>query len=158
MTNDYELFSTYLRLDPETGKLYWKKRTGPRDFSGMEAGSLNQTGYIHIRFNRQVYKAHRIVWLLVYGQWPLHNIDHINRIKNDNRPSNLRDVNHSLNAENAKVRIDNTSGFQGVHLSNSGQWVARRSGKYIGTYPTKEEAAEARKTFIASLSKEVEDA
>jgi hypothetical protein len=69
-------------------------------------------------------------------------VDHINRNKLDNRKSNLRLSNKSLNAANSKVRIDNTSGFKGVaYNSDLKKWVAKLNRQHIGVFYSKEEAA-----------------
>lgn len=45
-------------------------------------------------------------------------LDHINRDKLDNRKSNLRFVNHSINSTNAKIRTDKTQDLpRGVNYS-----------------------------------------
>lgn len=51
--------------------------------------------------------------------------DHINGDKLDNRRSNLRNANKSLNAANSKIRSDNTSGHRGVRWEKDrNKWVA----------------------------------
>jgi len=56
---------------------------------------LIKIGYIIIKINRKDYQAHRLAWLYEYGNFPKQTIDHINRIKTDNRICNLRDVSQS---------------------------------------------------------------
>jgi len=76
-------------------------------------------------------------------------IDHKNQNKLDNRKCNLRVVDKSINALNAKIRNDNTSGHCGVSFDKArNRWTARISihGKVscIGRYATIEEAVDAR--------------
>lgn len=55
------------------------------------------------------------------------NCDHINRDGLDNRRSNLRYANGSIQKWNQGVRRDCTSGVPGVHLRPDGTWQARVS-------------------------------
>ncbi|WP_369127557.1 HNH endonuclease [Xenorhabdus bovienii] len=55
-----------------------------------------------------------MVWLYVYGFMPK-IIDHINRIRNGNRITNLRECDFSENARNRKIQTNNKSGINGVH-------------------------------------------
>lgn len=78
-------------------------------------------------------------------------IDHINQDKLDNRKCNLRVVSRSVNAFNAKTRIDNTSGCPGVSWEAArGKWTARicidGKVKCIGRFATIENAITARKS------------
>jgi hypothetical protein len=77
-------------------------------------------------------------------------IDHINHNKLDNRKSNLRICTGEENARNCPISIRNTSGFKGVSSSLQNRyriWRARiffnKKEINIGSYKTKEEAAEA---------------
>jgi hypothetical protein len=70
--------------------------------------------------------------------WPMHRdiagmdtyttstqLDHINRDGLDNRRSNLRLANGTVQKLNQTLRRDNTSGGNGVHLRPWGEWQAR---------------------------------
>ena len=46
-------------------------------------------------------------------------IDHINRIKTDNRVENLRWVTNAENLWNTKIRTDNVSGHKHIHFCNN---------------------------------------
>lgn len=70
------------------------------------------------------------------------NIDHIDRNGLNNKKENLREATMQTNAWNKDKRKDNTSGYKGVYRSTSA-WIASIQGKYLGSYKTKEEAAEA---------------
>jgi hypothetical protein len=89
-----------LNYSVETGLFKWKIAHSRRVHAGDVAGSLSPKGYILIGVDGCVYRAHRLAWLYVYGEFPKLYIDHINRIKTDNRIENLRDVSISVNNEN----------------------------------------------------------
>lgn len=77
-------------------------------------------------------------------------VDHKNRNKKDNRQSNLRFADKSLNTFNTNVRRNNTSGVTGVRFrSDTKRWAAEIKVHYkkiaLGCYPTKEAAMKARK-------------
>lgn len=90
---------------------------------------------------------HRLVMKAKKGQY----IDHINRSKLDNRKENLRFVTASQNSINIAKSRKTKSGFKGVFYypwnCKSRPWQVgigvNRKYKYIGSYATVEEAAEA---------------
>lgn len=93
-------------------------------FAGQRTGSVDSvTGYVRIRLNNRLYYAHRLAWLLVYGEWPSVHIDHRNGIRTDNRIVNLRLATRAENAQNLGLRRDNACGMTGV-------WRDRRTGRW----------------------------
>jgi hypothetical protein len=126
-----------VRYDPETGK-FWR-----------EAGCVNPTnGYRHIQFQGKQHMEHRVAWFLHYGEWPEDLIDHINGNRADNRICNLRLATAQENSRNRKRPSNNTSGHKGV------SWIGHYQGwqatikfdgknKFLGRFPTAEEAADA---------------
>ena len=135
--------------NPENGLFIRLVRTAPIAPAGRIAGSLKDTGYINIVIKGRPYKAHRLAWLYVYGEWPEGEIDHINHIKHDNRIANLRDVSKSENMRNVSIRKSNTSGVIGVTQYPDGKrWRAdiRVDSKtmFLGLFDTKEEAITER--------------
>jgi hypothetical protein len=94
-----------LNYDSNSGLLTWRIDRGYKYKAGTIAGTLSNKGYIHIKIGGVRYTAHRLAWVIYYGSEPTNEIDHINRIRNDNRISNLRDVTKS---ENCRNRSDNT--------------------------------------------------
>lgn len=98
----------------------WNKRT-----AGTIAGSFDAEGYRQIKIDGQVYRAHRVAWVLENGEWPAGEIDHINGNKSDNAISNLRIVTTSENARNRKLPISNKSGVVGVcWVASRNKWMA----------------------------------
>lgn len=110
---------------------------------GDIAGCLNRGGYYKIGIDNHVYLAHRLAFLYMTGEWPKHQIDHINRVTHDNRWVNLREATHAQNIRNSKIKSTNTAGFKGIRKNNKG-WIARIwvNGKrlYLGQFSSREEA------------------
>lgn len=119
-----------------------------RNNAGKEVGGRNYQGYRVVNVGGRPLMAHRVVWALTYGEWPKHQIDHINGDKTDNRICNLRDVPPKANAENR--RIKNKHGLQGVRNRN-GKWMTQIviNGKptYLGTFPS---AMDAHLAYMAA--------
>jgi hypothetical protein len=95
-------------------------------------------------------RAHRLAWFYCYGEWPSDQLDHINRIKTDNRIDNLRESSAALNQQNLSKMCSNTSGFTGVTWNKRrNAWIAQigvgNSGKYLGQFADVEDAVAARK-------------
>lgn len=111
-----ELFS----YSVDTG-LFTRIQPVPGAKIGKVAGCI-KSGYVVIRVDSILYRAHRLAWLYEHGKWPDGEIDHINGIKNDNRLCNLRDVSVQKNRQNQiRARRNNKSGFLGVHFVQARQ-------------------------------------
>lgn len=92
MRNTEDALKELYTYDPQTGQIL---------LSGDSKGWVNKNGYVYISTPLgKKFLAHRLAWLLYYGDWPTGNIDHINRNKSDNRIENLRDVSQSVNLLN----------------------------------------------------------
>lgn len=103
-----------LSYSPETGAFAWRRK--PANAKRADAGCRASSGYVLIRIDDVLYKAHRLAWLYVHGEWPSKFIDHINRDKSDNRIVNLRIATRTQNTHNVGMFSSNTSGFKGVSL------------------------------------------
>ena len=141
-----ERLKELLHYDPETGVFTWLVRLSNRGLVGSHAGSL-VAGYIDIGISSKSYRAHRLAWLYVNGEWPEDALDHINGDTADNRIKNLRETNKSENGQNVcEARINNQSGFLGVSPKR-GKWRATImvDGKqtHLGSFDTPELAADA---------------
>lgn len=133
-----------LDYDPSTGMFTWKIYRGPRARAGSTAGAPHPGGYRCIRIDGTgPYLAHRVAWLMTYGEWPAGDIDHVNGDRSDNRIANLRLADRFQNGANAKVHLDNLSGFKGVSQMR-GRYQARIRVRgqsfYLGSFLTPEEA------------------
>jgi hypothetical protein len=146
--NRKELTNERLRelfdYDPRTGQFLCLKQRGPMK-KGAIAGYVNSDGYKAMMIDGRIYLAHRLAWFYVHGKWPVHMIDHINRVKTDNRIGNLRDVTNSQNLQNTKLKKSNSSGYKGVTFNKkSKKWCARitvNSKKiHLGYFYTREDA------------------
>lgn len=137
-----------LSYDPETGIFRWKCDHTLKAKAGAVAGHANERGYLIISLYRWPQRAHRLAWLLTYGEWPTGYVDHINQNTADNRIVNLRMASASQNMHNMGVRQGSPLGAKGVHWNLARtRFVARiRAGgnaRYLGTFDTVDEAAHA---------------
>jgi hypothetical protein len=135
-----------LAYDPETGIVTYRVKRYTRN-AGAPAGSIDGI-YLRVGINRRDYKLHRVAWALHYGEWPSLEIDHINGVGTDNRIANLRNVTHAQNLKNCKIPKNNTTGLKGVfYCKRDKTWSAKIRVDYqtkcLGTFRTKEEAAQA---------------
>ena len=141
---DQKRLKELLHYDPDTGVFTWK--TGNK----CVAGTRSHGHYVYIQVDGVRYLAHRLVWLYIYNEIPTGDIDHINRIKNDNRLINLRSATRKENSQNKNISTNNTSGITGVVWDKSrNKWFARIKIDYktinLGRYTSKDLAIAARK-------------
>lgn len=107
--------SEVLNYDQNTGIFTWRVSLAPRGPVGSQAGCVDKVcGRISIRIDGQLYLAHRLAWLYVYGVWPTNVLDHINRNPADNRIANLRDIKNNENLLNSLAHVDSESGIKGI--------------------------------------------
>ncbi len=113
-------------------------------------GYLNDRGYMITSIAKKNYKVHRLVaeaFLPDYSECL--QVDHINGIRSDNRPINLRMVNCATNNKAFRTKPKGTSSrFRGVSWNKkSVAWTAqiRVDGtlKWLGAFDVETEAAQA---------------
>ena len=105
-----------LVYDPLTGVFTWRVSRGGCTSGDVVGGCPNEDGYLLVKLDGRVYKAHRLAFFYMTGEWPANDIDHWDRNPANNRWTNLRPATRSQNAANGPRRINNTSGFKGVSL------------------------------------------
>ena len=152
---EIELLKSYLAYDANNGALTWKINRY-RNKAGDVVSTVSNSGYLVVEINRRKYQAHRLIWAIYYGHFPRGQIDHINRIRTDNRIENLRDVLGNENHLNCGLRKDNTSGFKGVsYAKRENKWRAylRVNGKlkHLGFFETPELANAAYKNAFNEI-------
>jgi len=161
-----ELVNSILHYNPETGDLKWKPRNeemfrqknraaqwGKR-YAGREAGRVTKTksGYARkiVKLpDGKDYLAHRVIFLIMSGEWPQKTIDHVNRNATDNRWSNLRLIDLCDNSKNLSLSKSNACGFTGVNWRPCRQrWRAQImiNGKHthLGYFKTMLDAVSCR--------------
>lgn len=146
-----------LEYNPLTGELRWKFRNSEKfssvrmqnSWNKKHVGKLaftadNGRGYKQGTIDNVMYKAHRVIFALVYGYWP-NQVDHIDHNRSNNRLVNLREVSNNENQKNAKLRANNTSKQVGVSWEKSTKkWLSRIGVNGVkitlGRFSSKDEA------------------
>lgn len=103
-------------IDVTNGSIVWKQNKHCPYLIGKEAGHKTKQGYKTIMIDGKAYGAHTLIWFYHTGNMimtPL-QIDHINRIRNDNKISNLRVCTNEENHQNRIAKKTSKSGFLGV--------------------------------------------
>ena len=145
-----EWLREHLDYNPETGKVFLKKKWGPLPVKvGSEVGYSVTGGYRQIKIKSECFMAHRIAYALYHGIDPYpEDIDHINRNTADNTINNLRLVTHRQNCFNTSQRQSKT-GITGIQYRRRKKpWQVMCNRTYIGSYETLDEAIKAREEAI----------
>ncbi|MDY6957868.1 MAG: HNH endonuclease [Halobacteriota archaeon] len=146
----HERLRKVFAYDKTKGLFYYKIKTNRSVKIGQAAGWVNEhNGYRYVSIDGEVFLYARLVWFYVYGHFPENDIDHINRIRHDNRIKNLRKVNRRSNLKNSKVPITNSSGVKGVGwFKKSKKWRAsimvNQKDHHLGLYKNFHNAVCAR--------------
>lgn len=151
-----------LQYDPNTGNWIWLK-TPRAGYVGRPAGSLDAKGYWIIKIDGQSYKASRLAFLYMTGEWPPDEMDHIDTKPWNDVWTNLRPATRVENIQNRGMRADNQSGAVGVFWNSTrNKWCAQIDQVYLGLFDTFDEAVAARDAAakryhgnFATLNKEV---
>lgn len=133
-----------ISYDPATG-LFTSLISRGAVKAGKTLGKPDAYGYIRLCFEGRDYKAHRLAWFYMTGEWPSSGVDHRDCDRTNNRWANLRIASQSQNSANAPLSKRNTSGFKGAHFDRSrGRWAAhicvQRKQKHLGYFDTAEDA------------------
>jgi hypothetical protein len=139
----------------KSGVLYRKIKINSFD-AGTPIKKTGNCSYLNVRIDKVMYKVHRIIWAMHYGEPGESSIDHINGITTDNRIENLRLVTVMENQQNQrKPRVDNKLGLLGVSWNKTRKkYVAqiRINGvvKFLGGY---EDPMQAHQAYLLAKRK-----
>ena len=147
---DQETVKKLFHYDAESGMLLWRYGNGRNVKPWQQAKAPNGQGYYTVKINGTNYRVHRLIWLYVYGDFPKEDIDHKNRIRNDNRLCNLRAVSRTDNCQNISLPNHNKSGHIGVSWFELRKtWTVyvkvNKKNKWLGYYKNLDDAIAARK-------------
>lgn len=163
-----EFLRKLLRYEPLTGKLFWRERA-PEMFAsrgnGGRQGSANRWnarwankeaftnldshGYPRGSILAKQYRAHRVIWAMETGAWPVDQIDHDDHDRANNRFKNLCEATRAENMKNRSMSPNNTSGVNGVSWNKKTEkWAAYITVDYLtiglGRFNDKSDAIAAR--------------
>ncbi len=145
-----------LNYNPTTGEFHWRIDFGRWGTikAGTKAGAPQGNGYLCIGIDNVTHSAHRLAWQHYHGEVPPNYIDHINRVKTDNRIVNLRPADRYQNAQNTALRSDSKTGYRGVvQVREKFMATIKFNGRQIrlGTFPT----AKAASGFYESVAEKL---
>ena len=139
-----------ISIDYNLGKIYRKKKDG----SFKEIGNT-RNGYLIFRLEGRCLSCHRFIYENYFNVKLLPNeeIDHINRIKDDNRIQNLRIVNRSQNNQNKPKHKNCSSKYKGVcWKKNRNKWQAQiqfdGKKKHLGYFDDEIEAVKIYNKYV----------
>lgn len=145
---------TLLNYCPLTGELRWRVNMNSRARAG-DIVSCSSLGYKVVKIYKIMYRVHVLAWLYMTGEWPLQDLDHIDRDRGNNKWANLRLASSSQNHWNASDKSrGNATGFRGV--KEEGKRFSARVNKHgktyhLGPFDTAEEAHIAYKKKCLEL-------
>jgi hypothetical protein len=159
-----EMLPKLLCHEAETGRLFWRERSADMFQDGAQSAAhaaarwnsrnagkeaftfVDNHGYRCGGIHGRLYKAHRVIWALETGRWPVGGLDHIDRNPENNRFENLREATQAENLRNKSSARNASSKYLGVSwYAQNKKWVAsiRVSEKkiYLGCFENEKDAA-----------------
>lgn len=144
-----ELLHAFELSEASPSGLLWKCGKN----AGLIAGCIRNGQYWYVKYKKECWACHRIVWALYYGEDPGNmQIDHIDQNKQNNSILNLRLASPADNCHNRKlnfkIKQKKTSAYKGVYWHKTrSKWRARiivnGKAKELGRFNTEEDAAKA---------------
>jgi len=124
-------------------------------------GSYDKDGYLIIKIKGRKYKAHRLVYAFHFGEFPPGELDHINRVRDDNRIENLRNATRFQNVRNSVIEVNPDTGVRGVHFDRYTKGLKSRYttklGKKTYRFRTLEEAVKKRREYYGNAERMYKD-
>lgn len=142
----------------DDGVLRWKRKAIHKNI-GDSVGLSSVHGnhrvcFLYFNGKFTGFVESNVVWFLNTGEWPYHEIDHIDNDPTNNKMSNLRAATRSENNFNIGV-IKNKNGAKGIFKQPNNKWVVQawknKKCYSLGAYDTIEEAIAAREVGIRHL-------
>lgn len=137
-----------LTYNQESGVFTWNRSVG-KATKGCEAGYKSKAGYIQIGLDGDLYFAHRLVFVYLFGECGP-SVDHIDGNPSNNKSCNLRLVDQQTNSKNSKKPKSNKSGCAGVSFDDvNRKWRATikvdRKQIHLGRFTSIGDAIKTRK-------------
>lgn len=88
-----------VKYNPKSG-VFTRLISVPHSKAGTHITGENAEGYIVFSVSGYRTKAHRFAFLYMEGKLPTEEVDHINRVRNDNRWDNIQEVSSATNCQN----------------------------------------------------------
>jgi hypothetical protein len=155
---ELENLKQILYYDKNTGIFTWLVNMPHNPMINKRAGYKSINGYRIISINKKKYYEARLAWFYMTDKWPKFEIDHINRIKDDNRWCNLREATRSQNCANSIKNKNNTlpRGVSFHKRDKKYQAQCKYQGKHyhLGFYKTVQEAKQAYDKFVLQHHRE----
>ena len=144
-----DLLRHYLHYDPLTGAWTWMNPL-PRSKMrrGDVAGRITDGGRRQIRISGYFFYSSRLAWLYMTGEWPAEQIDHENRIKDDDRWENLRPATQSQNSYN-RDWCEANGDMRGIR-PHGRKFCVNIGNVYYGLHETLDEAKAVRDRALST--------
>lgn len=119
---------------------------------GQIAGGIDCRGYVKVRVDGRMYRAHRLIFFYHHGYLP-QIVDHIDCNRLNNRIENLRECSKSENGMNRAGSHGEAVARNVYKRGNRFQVHMKRDGKlhYIGTFDTVDNANAAAESARVRL-------
>lgn len=124
-----------LEYNSETGVFTYKiSGSGRNKKIGNIAGSIHHSGYRYIEIDDISYSEHRLAWFYCFKEWPINQLDHIDKNRSNNKLDNLREC---TNRENSLNKVQQSKYGHNIYKTDSKFTVQfkidgtiRRFGRY----------------------------
>lgn len=155
---NFELLKRFISYDPISG--IFTRHTlcnADRNYILGQLINTDSGGYIIFSVLGESYLAHRLAFVFMGLEMP-EIVDHINRVRDDNRWKNLRPCDRFVNAQNRSKPANNQSGCEGVifdKIRGKFRTYIRFNGERYtaGRFTSFEDAVNAKNKLKDSLMK-----